>query len=81
VLESPAVPIRQRKAWLAPQQVRMPDAAFVSWERPPGKVVADVAIPDLAADLAVEVLSEGDTEAEMKRKLKDYFFSDVRLVW
>src|SRR5690242_1501503 len=35
----------------------------------------------LAPDLAVEVLSEGNTRSEMERKLKDYFFSGVRLVW
>ena len=64
-----------------PGQVRIPDVAFVSWERLPGKVVPDVAIPDLAPDLAIEVLSEGNTEKEMERKLKDYFFAGVRLVW
>ena len=40
-----------------------------------------MAIPDLAPDLAVEVLSEGNTKQEMERKLKDYFFAGVRLVW
>ena len=35
----------------------------------------------LAPDLAVEVLSEGNTKGEMERKLKDYFFAGVRLVW
>jgi Uma2 family endonuclease len=35
----------------------------------------------LAPDLAVEVLSEGNTRSEMERKLRDYFFSGVRLVW
>ncbi len=63
---------------LAPGQVRIPDAAFVSWERLPGRVVPDVAIPDLAPDLAVEVLSEGNTTREMERKLMDYFCAGVR---
>ena len=38
-------------------------------------------IPDLAPDLAVEVLSESNTEAEMTRKRQDYFTAGVRLVW
>jgi Uma2 family endonuclease len=32
-------------------------------------------------DLAVEVLSESNTQTEMIRKLKDYFFAGTRLVW
>jgi Uma2 family endonuclease len=38
-------------------------------------------VPDLAPDLAVEVLSESNTPAEMERKLKEYFLSEVQLVW
>jgi Uma2 family endonuclease len=38
-------------------------------------------IPDLAPDLAVEVLSEGNTKAEMVRKVREYFEAGVRLVW
>ena len=38
-------------------------------------------IPAVAPDLAVEVLSEGNTEGEMRRKLQDYFTAGVRLVW
>jgi Uma2 family endonuclease len=34
-----------------------------------------------APDLAVEVLSEGNTPAEMNRKLGEYFAGGVRLVW
>ena len=49
--------------------------------RLPGKTVPAEAIPDLAPDLAVEVLREGNTKGEMKRKLKEYFFNGVRLVW
>ena len=32
-------------------------------------------------DLAVEILSEANTEAEMDRKLHEYFQAGVRLVW
>lgn len=66
---------------LAPRLVRIPDVAFISWERIPGKRMPTEPIPDLAPDLAVEVLSEGNTEAEMNRKLGEYFQAGVRLVW
>lgn len=36
---------------------------------------------DLVPDLAVEVLSEGNTPKEMSRKLDEYFGAGVRLVW
>ena len=66
---------------LMPGLVRIPDVAFISFDRLPGRVIPAQAIPDLAPDLAVEVLSEGNTKQEMERKLKDYFFAGVRLVW
>jgi len=66
---------------LLPGLVRIPDVAFISRERLGGKKVPRRAAPDLAPDLAVEVLSEGNTKEEMERKLKDYFFAGVRLVW
>jgi Uma2 family endonuclease len=31
--------------------------------------------------LAIEVLSEGNTPREMSRKVREYFLSEVRLVW
>jgi Uma2 family endonuclease len=61
--------------------VRIPDVAFVSWSRIPGRRVPDQPIPTLVPDLAVEVLSEGNTKAEMERKLSEYFAAGVRLVW
>ena len=35
----------------------------------------------MAPDLAVEVISRGNTREEMERKLLDYFAAGVRLVW
>jgi Uma2 family endonuclease len=66
---------------LFPGLVRIPDVAFVSWDRIPGRRVPEVPIPDLAPDLAIEVLSESNTEPEMARKLGEYFAAGVRLVW
>ncbi len=66
---------------LMPGLVRIPDVSFVSWRHLKGRVVPSKPIPDLAPDLAVEILSYGNTPEEMQRKLKDYFFAGVRLVW
>ncbi|ETW94893.1 MAG: hypothetical protein ETSY2_48975, partial [Candidatus Entotheonella gemina] len=55
---------------LAAGLVRIPDVAFISWERLPQRRVPTVPIPDLAPDLAVEVLSAGNTPREMARKCR-----------
>jgi len=61
--------------------VRIPDVAFVSWGRLPGRRMPSEPIPQLAPDLAVEVLSESNTEGEMDRKLHEYFDAGVLAVW
>jgi Uma2 family endonuclease len=61
--------------------VRIPDVSFVSWDRLPGKEIPDAPFPDLAPELAIEVLSNGNTPKEMKRKVSEYFGAGVRLVW
>jgi Uma2 family endonuclease len=66
---------------LFPGLVRIPDVAFASWDRIPNRRVPTAPIPELAPDLAVEILSEGNTEAEMARKRREYFEAGVRLVW
>jgi Uma2 family endonuclease len=65
-----------------PGQVRIPDVSFVRWERfPGGKPSRNDPIPAVSPDLAVEILSEGNTEPEMERKLREYFEGGSRLVW
>jgi Uma2 family endonuclease len=66
---------------LAPGLVRIPDVSFVSWDRLPQRRVPRQPIPELVPDLAVEVLSEGNTRREMEQKLREYFSAGVRLVW
>jgi Uma2 family endonuclease len=61
--------------------VRIPDVAFFCWDKLPGRLLPSKPIPDLAPDLAVEVLSAGNTPQEMQRKLREYFLAGVRLVW
>jgi Uma2 family endonuclease len=66
---------------ILPRQVRVPDVCFISWERLPGRKLPRNPIFALAPDLAIEVLSKGNTRGEMRRKLSDYFAAGVRLVW
>jgi len=61
--------------------VRLPDVAFISWDRLPGRRIPKEPVPELAPDLAVEVLSQGKTRAEMARKRREYFKAGVQLVW
>lgn len=66
---------------LSPRRVRVPDVAFVCWDRFPGRLPPTQAVPDAAPDLAVEVLSQSNTPAEMRLKRQDYFQAGCRLVW
>jgi Uma2 family endonuclease len=66
---------------LFPGLVRIPDVAFVSWNRVPGRRVPAEPIAAFAPDLAVEILSRGNTPGEMARKCREYFPAGVSLVW
>ncbi len=66
---------------LRPGLVRIPDFSFLSWDRFPDRRYPTVPLPDVAPDLAIEVLSESNTRAEMQRKRREYFGAGVRLVW
>jgi Uma2 family endonuclease len=63
------------------RQVRVPDISFIRWERFPERRIPKQQIFPLAPDLAIEILSPGNTKAEMERKLREYFAAGVRLVW
>jgi Uma2 family endonuclease len=67
--------------WILPKKMRMPDVSFISMDRFPGRKLPQDRVYRVAPDLAVEVLSEGNTEAEMNLKLDEYFQAGVRLVW
>jgi Uma2 family endonuclease len=68
-------------ARLAPGLVRIPDVTFISWSKLPDRKLPDEPIWSLAPDLAMEVISRGNTKKEMDRKLHDYFTAGTRLVW
>jgi Uma2 family endonuclease len=66
---------------LAPRLVRIPDVSFISWKRLPHRRVPREPIAGLGPDLAVEVLSKGNTAREIDRKISEYFAAGAQLVW
>jgi Uma2 family endonuclease len=66
---------------LEPEQIRIPDVAFISNERFAGRTLYPSAFWELGCDLAVEVISPSNTRREMERKLNDYFGAGVKAVW
>src|SRR5262245_319324 len=62
-------------------RVRLPDVAYFSWDRIPGRRFPAQPVAELAPDLAVEVVSPNNTRREMEIKRDDYFRAGVRLVW
>jgi Uma2 family endonuclease len=63
------------------KRVRGPDLTFVSWKSRPERTIPQEQISKQVPDLAVEVLSPGNTRKEMRIKLKEYFGGGVKLVW
>jgi Uma2 family endonuclease len=61
--------------------VRIPDVAFFRWNRFPDRELPNEGAPEIVPDLTVEVLSKSNTQAEMARKLGEYFSIGVRVVW
>lgn len=66
---------------LMPDLVRIPDVAFTSWDRLPGGERPKERVPRVVPNLAIEVLSENNTPAEMSAKRREYFEAGVNLVW
>jgi Uma2 family endonuclease len=63
-----------------PDTVRAPDVAFIRRERIPESGITKKFWPG-APDLAVEVLSPGDTRAEVGEKVEDWLQAGARGVW
>ncbi len=57
---------------------RQPDISFVSQERLPARFRS---YPDLAPDLAIEIVSPNDKFYEGEARIRDYQQAGVRLVW
>jgi Uma2 family endonuclease len=66
---------------LGPDLVRLPDVAFIAYDRIPAGAAPDVKVPTWVPNLAVEIISEGNTAGEMERKRTEYFAAGVQLSW
>jgi len=66
---------------IAPHLIRIPDVSFVSWVTLGARAVPNTPVPRLRPDLAIEVISEGNSRQEMETKLHEYFDAGVPLVW
>jgi Uma2 family endonuclease len=67
--------------WILPKRMRIPDVSFITWDRFPDGKLPKQRVYRVAPDLAVEILSKGNTKSEMELKLREYFEAGVRLVW
>jgi Uma2 family endonuclease len=66
---------------LSTSRSRAPDVAVIKWEKLSGRRLPPAPVPQLVPDLAVEVLSRGNTRAEIEKKLDDYFSAGVAAAW
>ena len=63
-------------------QLRSPDVTFIPWSSfPNGELPEDEAYWSVAPGLIVEVLSPGNTAAEIDRKLSELFSVGCKLAW
>jgi len=64
-----------------PGVVLSPDLSLVPWDRVPNRQEPDAAIMTIMPNLVIEVLSQSNTAAEMRRKRVIYFKGGVERVW
>ena len=69
------------QTYVSDEKIRIPDVSFVRWERTANHEVSDEPIGSLAPDLAVEVLSPGNTLSEIETKRRELFAAGTRLMW
>lgn len=62
------------------RQLRLPDVSFYPWATLPAGAT-HATIGPVSPALAVEVLSDSNTRAEMAQKRREYFASGTQLVW
>lgn len=63
------------------QQIRAPDVTFIPWANFPGEQLPEEAYWSVTPGLIVEVLSPGNTLAEIDRKLGEFFGIGCPLAW
>ena len=66
---------------LSPGLIRIPDVSFISKDRVPNGIDPNEAVATVVPNLAVEIISRGNTTREMERKLEEYFQFGAEAVW
>jgi Uma2 family endonuclease len=66
---------------LRPGLIRLPDVSFISWDRLLETEAHTKKVAQLGPDLAVEILSEGNTRNEIEQKRRELFAAGTKLVW
>ncbi|MGL4551138.1 MAG: Uma2 family endonuclease [Gemmataceae bacterium] len=61
--------------------VRAPDASYIPWDRWPEEQDDEPGLLTIYPELAVEVISRGNTRAEIARKLREFFFAGMKVGW
>lgn len=64
-----------------PDRVRAPNLAFVRAYRIPPEGEPELGFWEIVPDLVAEVVSPGDTPAEVQLKVREWIEAGVRLVW
>jgi Uma2 family endonuclease len=67
--------------WLLGKRLRAPDVSFIGREQLPDHRLPDQGYVHVAAALAVEIFSPGNTAREMERKRDDFFSAGTQLFW
>lgn len=66
---------------LRPGQDRLPDVSYTAWGNLPAADAHMQRVGRYAPDLAVEILSAGNTRREIERKRGEYFAAGTKMVW
>ena len=66
---------------LKPGQDRLPDISYTAWGNLPAADAHMQRVGRYAPDLAVEILSAGNTRREIERKRGEYFAAGTKMVW
>lgn len=62
-------------------QLRLPDVSFITWDRLLATDAHTKKVAPFGPDLAVEVLSEGNTRKEIDQKRNEFFAAGTKLIW
>jgi Uma2 family endonuclease len=66
---------------ISDEQVRAPDLTYIPWAAFPDEELPEEAYWSAGPGLIIEVLSPGNTDAEIDRKLREFFAAKCQLAW